>query len=273
MFQMEEKSVRDFQAWVYTFYRQNRRDLPWRNTFDPYRILVSEMMLQQTQVERVIPKYLSFIEKFPDFQSLASATPGDIIREWQGLGYNRRAIYLYRIAERVVEGFGGSLPDSEETLRGLPGIGKATAAAIMAFAFGRPTILIETNIKAVFIHCFFPDDVSVTDRQIVPLVEMTLDRENPRDWYYALMDLGAALKKKNENPTRRSAHYHRQSPFEGSDRQIRGRILDILRECPEMEIAGIISRLEADPERAGVLLARLEKEGFLSISGETARLS
>lgn len=270
---MKAESVQDFQKRVYAFYRENRRDLPWRDTDDPYRILVSEMMLQQTQVERVIPKYLSFIEKFPDFRSLASATPGDVVREWQGLGYNRRAIYLHRTAERVTGSHAGSLPDCEETLRKLPGIGKATAAAVMAFAFGRPSILVETNIKAVFIHCFFRKDVFVTDRQIVPLVEMTLDRENPRDWYYALMDLGASLKKKFGNPTRRSAHYHRQSPFEGSDRQIRGRILDILRESPEMEMGELLLRLPADPEKTRVLLARLEKEGFLTIDGETVGLS
>lgn len=270
---LEPDAVQDFQERVYRYYRQHRRDLPWRDTRDPYLILVSEMMLQQTQVERVIPKYRAFVERFPDFQSLASAKPGEVIREWQGLGYNRRAIYLHRTAERVAGCFGGSLPESEEALRGLPGIGKATAAAIMAFAFGRPSILIETNIKAVFIHCFFPGVASVTDRQIAYLVELTLDRENPRDWYYALMDLGSALKKKCKNPTRRSAHYQRQSPFEGSDRQIRGRIIEILRECQEIGIGDLLSRLEADPGRAGILLDRLEKEGFLTISENTARLS
>jgi len=270
---MKAESIRNFQSHVYAFYRGNRREFPWRQTHDPYYILVSEMMLQQTQVERVIPKYLSFVANFPDFAALASATPGDVVREWQGLGYNRRAIYLHRIARRVMDCYGGSLPENEEALRGLPGIGKATAAAIMAFAYGRPSILIETNIKAVFIHCFFPKDVRVTDREITRLVELTLDRSNPRDWYYALMDLGTVLKRKNGNPTRRSVHYQRQSPFQGSDRQIRGRILDILRESPEIKIDHILLRLDTDPERTRGLLARLEREGFLEISGETVRMT
>lgn len=270
---MKEMSVRDFQSRVYAFYHGNRRTFPWRETHDPYHILVSEMMLQQTQVERVLPRYLSFIAHFPDFFALASATPGDVVRQWQGLGYNRRAIYLHRIAERVVDCHGGFLPEDEAALRDLPGIGKATAAAIMAFAFGRPSILVETNIRRVFIHCFFPGEIGVTDARIIPLVETTLDLQNPREWYYALMDLGVFLKKKHGNANRRSAHYQRQSAFQGSDRQIRGRILDLLREYPAMEVDQVLLQLDADPDRSRALLMQLENEGFLEIRGRTAKLA
>lgn len=270
---MEEMSVRDFQSRVYAFYHGNWREFPWRETHDPYHILVSEMMLQQTQVERVLPRYLSFTGLFPDFFALASATPGDVVRQWQGLGYNRRAIYLHRIAERVVDCHGGFLPEDEAALRDLPGIGKATAAAIMAFAFGRPSVLVETNIRRVFIHCFFPGEIGVNDARILPRVEKTLDRENPREWYYALMDLGVFLKKKYGNANRRSAHYQRQSVFQGSDRQIRGRILDLLREYPVMEVDQLLLQLDADPDRARALLMQLEDEGFLEIHGRTAMLA
>ncbi|HUU75160.1 MAG TPA: A/G-specific adenine glycosylase [Methanoregulaceae archaeon] len=270
---MKTLSTSEFRSAVYAFYSRNRRDLPWRETHDPYCILVSEIMLQQTQVERVIPKYESFISKFPDFEALSSANSGEVIREWQGLGYNRRAVALTRIADCVVEEYNGDLPENEDALRDLPGIGKATAAAIMAFAFGQPSVLIETNIRRVFIHCFFPEKGKVSDREILPLVEVTLDRRNPRDWYYALMDLGSALKKKENNPNRKSTHYRRQSPFEGSNRQLRGQLVRILAEEEVIAMDQVLSRIKADPDLVRSLLLHLEEEGFLAIKNGTVRIA
>ena len=172
-----------------------RRDLPWRKTKDPYRILVSEFMLQQTQVARVAEKYEPFIERFPDFASLARAPLGDVIRAWSGLGYNRRALHLRETARIVVSRFDGRLPRGFDDLRALPGIGAATAAEIMNFAFNEPRAFIETNVRAVYIHHFFPGRKKVADAEILPLVERTLDAKNPRRWFYALMDYGVMLKK------------------------------------------------------------------------------
>ena len=147
-------SLREFRKMVLTYYADHGRDLAWRTTTDPYRILVSEIMLQQTQVERVTVKYPAFIAAFPDFPSLAGAPLSDVLAVWQGMGYNRRAISLQKCARRVVEEYDTSLPQDPEVLETFPGIGRATAASICAFAFNMPVIFIETNIRRVFIHFF-----------------------------------------------------------------------------------------------------------------------
>lgn len=240
--------------------------MPWRNTRAPYDILVSEVMLQQTQVERVMIKYAEFIAAFPDFASLARAPLGKILRVWQGMGYNRRAIALKEIAVRVVREFGGSLPDSVDALADLPGIGKATASSICAFAFDRPSVFVETNIRRVYIHFFFRDRKNVDDADILLLVERTLDRRNPREWYYALMDYGVMLKRRFPELNRKSAHYQRQSPFQGSNRQMRGRVLKALLKGPA-NAAAIARTLMLDPEQTGKVLAQLEREGFVGKKG------
>ncbi len=185
-------------------------------------------MLQQTQVPRVLEKYGPFIARFPDFQSLADAPLRDVLGTWSGLGYNRRALYLKRAARRVVADYGGSLPSRIDELVTLPGVGRATAAAVAAFSFAAAHSFVETNIRAVFIHHFFQGRDGVSDGEILHLVERTLDRADPRAWYYALMDYGAMLKKTHRNPSRRSVHATKQDPFEGSDRQARGRIIRAL---------------------------------------------
>jgi len=189
-------TVRRFRNQVYSYYGEYGRDLPWRMIDNPYHILVSEIMLQQTQVKRVLEKYEQFTRVFPDFPSLAGAPLRKILREWQGMGYNRRAIALKWIALKVVGEFHGNLPSSVEGLMTFPGVGRATASAITTFAFQHPTVFIETNIRRVFIHYFFYDMVYVKDSEIFPLVEKTLDTSNPRVWYYALMDYGVMLKQK-----------------------------------------------------------------------------
>jgi len=259
--------IEKFQRMVLRHYENAGRRMVWRDKTDPYRILVSEIMLQQTQVERVTTKFPEFIHAFPDFASLAKAPLAEILKVWQGMGYNRRAIALRKCAERVISEFHGVLPSDVETLATFPGIGKATASSIAAFAFNEPVVFIETNIRRVFIHFFFADADTVTDAEILPLVEQALFRENPRVWYWALMDLGTALKKTVPNPNRRSAHYTRQSPFEGSDRKIRGMILRLLVSETGMEQKEIEEHISGDPDRVGRILASLEREGFIERNG------
>ena len=214
-----------FKQHVYDYYRANTRDFPWRKTRDPYAILVSEIMLQQTQTYRVEPKYNAFMTRFPTVQSLGKAPLCDVLAYWQGLGYNRRALMLKRAAEQIVENFDGYLPEDPETLQTLAGVGPYTACAVSTFAFEMGHVFIETNIRTVFLHHFFPDQEKVHDKLLLPLIAAALDRENPRDWYYALMDYGVYLKKTYGNANKRSRHYTKQSKFEGSDRQVRGEII------------------------------------------------
>lgn len=270
---LTSQAIRDFQLTIRDFFRENGRSLPWRETSDPYEILVSEIMLQQTQVERVAGKYGLFIELFPDFKALAVAGLRDVLGAWQGLGYNRRAVALKRTALRVVTEFAGRLPECPETLRTLPGIGPATAGALMAFAFNKPAVFIETNIRRVFIHYFFAEAKQVRDQDILPLVQATLDIDQPRTWYYALMDYGAMLKSAEANPNRRSAHYSRQSRFQGSDRQIRGIIIRTMIDHPVLPVEAIVKTPGTDPERVRAMLDRLIEEGFLIRSGEQVRIA
>lgn len=240
-----------------------KRDLPWRDTTDPYRILVSEVMLQQTQVARVLIKYPIFMSQFPNFKQLAQASIKDILQVWQGMGYNRRALYLKKIAEIVVTQHKGKLPDDPAILDTFPGIGEATAASIVAFAFNKPVVFIETNIRRVFIHLFFEDrKLKVDDREILPLVEKTLDVKNPREWYWALMDYGAHLGKTVDNPNKKSKHYSIQSKFEGSDRQVRGEILRILLKKSQTE-KNIIEVLKKKNDRVKNILQNMIKEGLI----------
>jgi A/G-specific adenine glycosylase len=252
-----------FQQMVLSHYSRYGRDMAWRNTVDPYRILVSEIMLQQTQVERVTLKYPEFISAFPDFASLASAPLADVLLVWQGLGYNRRAIALQRCASRVINEYKGVLPSDVDILITFPGIGFATASSIMAFAFNMPVIFIETNIRRVFIHFFFSDEVTVSDTELLPIIKKALYHENPCLWYWALMDLGASLKKTIPNPNRRSVHYTKQSPFEGSDRKIRGSILRLLLKHHHLDEVEIIDGVAEDPVRVRRILGALEEEGFI----------
>ena len=252
-----------FQKMVLSHYEQYGRDMAWRNTTDPYQILVSEIMLQQTQVERVTIKFPEFIRAFPDFASLATATLAHVLTVWQGLGYNRRAIALQKCAIRVMNEYDGILPSDVDILATFPGIGRATASSIAAFAFNMPVVFIETNIRRVFIHFFFTDTDTVNDAEILPLVEQALFRNNPRIWYWALMDLGSALKKTVPNPNRRSVHYTKQSPFEGSDRNIRGTIIRMLLAEPGMSEKKFLGIRSDDPARIKKILSALESEGFI----------
>ena len=188
-------------------------------------------MLQQTQIPRVLEKFPQFIDRLPTFQALAAATLEEVIAAWQGLGYNRRARFAREIAIKICNEYDGVLPSDPDVLITFPGIGPATAGSLSAFAYNKPVVFIETNIRRVFIHSFFDPnraEAKVHDNELYPLVKAALDYDNPREWYYALMDYGTMLAKQGENANRNSFHYTRQSAFEGSDRQIRGAILRAL---------------------------------------------
>ena len=256
-------AVRLFRKIINDNYRDNYREMPWRRTRNPYRILVSEIMLQQTQVDRVLKKYAEFIRTFPDLQALAQAPLSKILRVWQGMGYNRRALSLKRLAEIVIQEYGGKLPADPEELVRLPGIGPYSAAAICAFVHNRPCLFIETNIRRVYIHFFFADRGHVRDAEILPLLEKTLDRKSPRDWYYALMDYGVKLKKEVKNPNRRSAHYQKQPAFHGSSRQVRGVILKTLLKSPAMTKSALNRTLPTISGDLDQVLDGLLKDGLL----------
>ncbi|HEX7259757.1 MAG TPA: A/G-specific adenine glycosylase [Candidatus Saccharimonadia bacterium] len=257
-------SIPEFQAFIWDYYRQNQRKMPWRDQPTPYHVVVSEIMLQQTQVARVMQKYPEFIAAFPDFHRLAAARTSEILSLWQGLGYNRRALNLHRLAALVVRHYDGKLPADPAELILFPGIGSGTAGSIAVFAFNRPEVFIETNIRRVFIHHFFPDAAQVSDAELRPLVEVSIDQANPREWYYGLMDYGAHIAKTVSNPNRRSRHYVQQSKFEGSDRQIRGKLIRLLLEFPVLTAADIVGHFPYEPQRRVIrLLEQLTKEGFL----------
>lgn len=202
--------------------------MPWRRDTRPYYVLVSELMLQQTQVARVVPKFEAFIARFPDVQALAAASLADVLTLWTGLGYNRRAKYLHAAAKQVVAEYDSELPADYELLKKLPGIGPGTAGAMMAYAFNQPVVFIETNVRTVYFHYFFSHDETVSDAQLLPLIEATIDHDNPREFYWALMDYGTWLKQNTPKRTTQSAHYKKQSQFKGSVREVRGQIVRVL---------------------------------------------
>lgn len=252
-----------FRGVVYDYAEQHRRDLPWRQATDAWQVLVSEVMLQQTQVERVIPKFISFLERFPGPVALAAAPIPELLAAWQGLGYNRRALNLQRAAQMVVASWNGLLPDDPQQLQQLPGIGPYTAGAIAAFAFNQPTVFLETNIRSVLLHLFCHDRHGVEDRELLPLVTATLDREQPGRWYNALMDYGSDLKRRFPNPSRRSRHHSVQSRFDGSDRQIRGALLRLLLGNDGMTAGAIGQKLAVDGDRLERILDGMLRDGFL----------
>jgi A/G-specific adenine glycosylase len=231
-------------------------------------------MLQQTQTGRVAEKFLEFIEKFPDFITLSNAPLDDVLQKWQGLGYNRRAIALKKIAEVIIKDYNGSLPDSVEILKTFPQIGHNTASSIVAFAFNKPTVFIETNIRRVYLYFFFYSKMAVTDKVILSILEKTIDYNNPRQWYYALMDYGVMLKKTHPELNKKSAHYRKQSSFKGSNRQIRGEILRILIKEKTVNVPDFKIRIpNVDLKHLEGILFQLEKEGFIKIKRDVVHIA
>lgn len=265
---MDNQLIDEFREIVWDYYRHHGRGMPWREDPSPYKVVVSEVMLQQTQVERVIPKFLGWIQHWPGFDALAGASTTEIVGEWKGLGYNRRALRLQQLADCVAHEYGGRLPSVRAELEALPGIGPNTAGAILAYAYNEPVVFIETNIRRVFLHHFFADVEDVHDRELLPFIEAALDREHPREWYWALMDCGSWLKTQVANPNRRSRHHTRQAKFEGSNRQLRGTLLDLLLEQP-LTFGEIVDGVDNfTPEQIKAALDSLLLEGFLSRDGE-----
>lgn len=303
--------LKKFKKEIWSYYRKHRRSMPWRDNTSPYYVIVSEIMLQQTQVHRVTAKFDLFIKRFPNWKSLAKASTHEVLQEWSGLGYNRRALYLKRIAEIVTtdrEYFFLNPPPQPAHLLGLkradrvsrpalrrpsalklkdvravgevitkltalPGIGPNTAGSILAFAFNIPQPFIETNIRSVFIHFFFPEIEKkegkrackkISDEEIFPFIESTVDRKNPREWFYALMDYGSCVKKQIGNPSRRSLHHVRQKPFKGSNRELRSKILRMAMIKPVTSSAMLEAASDDySEEQISRNIADLEKEGFL----------
>jgi A/G-specific adenine glycosylase len=263
---LSAQEIRGFRKTIYAYYHAHGRShLSWRKTTNPYRILVSEIMLQQTQVERVEKKYREFLKTFPTLKSLAHAPLADVLRAWQGLGYNRRAKMLHRAAQEVVKHHGGRMPHDFDALTKLSGIGPSTAGGVCAYAYNMPVVFIETNIRRVFIHHFFRDIEGVGDTDIKPLVEITLDQNNPREWYSALMDYGTFLAETIPNPNRKSTHYTKQSRFIGSKREVRGGILRALTEKSLTE-QGLCS-LPFEKERIVDILKDLSAEHLIHRKG------
>jgi A/G-specific adenine glycosylase len=252
-------TVRAFQNHILTWYATFKRDLPWRGDHDPYHVLVSEVMLQQTTVARVIPKYEAFLDQFPTLQSLAEASSGDVLRQWQGLGYNRRALNLKRAAESTVERFGGQLPLSVDDLESLPGIGKYTARAVASFAFGLQVPVVDTNVRRVLSDWVGRE---LTDRETWALAHRLLPEGRAADWNSALMDYGALVKK--ATPKRRAKP---PEPFATTNRFWRGRIVDAVREHGALSMKSLLEALpyvNRDEERVRKLVLALHEEGLVA---------
>lgn len=225
-------AISDFRKIVWAHFRKlGRHDLPWRKTKDLYKILVSEVMLQQTQVERVVPLYKQFIKQFPTAKKLAAAPLSEVLKTWQGLGYNRRAKMLHEAAKKL----GAKKEYTVAELEQLPGVGPYTARAVAAFAWNEDVMFVETNIRTAVIHHFFPKKKKVSDTEIEKILIQALPRGRAREWYSALMDYGAYLKRSGVSHNVRSTTYARQSKFTGSLREARGAIL-------RASTRGIVSR-------------------------------
>ena len=256
-------TTKAFQRFVLSYFKKSGREFPWRNTTDPYKILVSEVMLQQTQTERVVVKYAEFLKAFPTWKALSNATPAEVVKVWMGLGYYRRAFHLHKAAQSVWNEYGGVPPQNAEGLRNLPGVGPYTAAAVAAFAFGEAAPMIETNIRSVYLYTFYPQVKDVSDKEILTKVDETLYRKDPRTWFYALMDLGVDLKKHTKGINHRSKHHVKQSKFQGSLRQVRAAVLRAITEAESIRRNDIPSLLSYDADRIDAAIEALESEGLI----------
>lgn len=277
----DRRAIRRFIQCVRDFYAQNKRILPWRWISDPYKIIVSEVMLQQTQVQRVLIKYDQFLKAFPDFSTLANAKPADVLRVWQGLGYNRRGLNLQRLAQAVVANK-GNVPHETELLVKMPGIGKATAASVQAFLWNKPVVFLETNVRTVIIKHFFNDgsgsgkqnhNKKVGEEELFAIAALAMDEDwphqNAREWYYALMDYGSFLKK-SENHSTKAMSYRPQSTFKGSRRQVRGAILRVLTGMTKNDDGGG-RKAKNSGENGFISRETLEKAVFSDVGGSFTR--
>lgn len=259
-----------FRKIIYTYYKKYGRDFPWRirsGKINPYDVLVSEVMLQQTQADRVVPKFKAFTKKFPTIRSLARADQSEVLKLWSGLGYNRRALNLHKAAKIIVEKYKGEIPKDKNTLMTLPSVGPYTAGAIRSFAYNIPDVFLETNIRTVFIHFFYSKRrTKISDNELLKTAEAVLDMKNPSSWYAALMDYGAMLKRTEGNNITKSKHYTKQKAFRGSDRALRGMLIRELIISSRTK-AQLIKKSGYVPERVELQLKNLIKEGFIKSKG------
>lgn len=278
--------VSHFNRILFRWYRKyGRHSLPWRHTRDPYRILVSEVMLQQTQVERVLPKYREFLRRFPTIASLARASLGDVLRAWSGLGYNRRARYLHDCARAIIAR-GGTWPRTFSGLLELPGVGPSTAAAISSFAFHADEPMIDTNIRRVVCRVFFGNvrdsklevrRKTPSDQVIYTFAKTLIPKNRGKEWNWAMMDVGALLcKAKNHNPKCPFQELHGpvgnfiykkpQKKFAGSARFYRGRILAALSATPKgVRVPALLNTLRISETRFNQLIKALRKESLIAV--------
>lgn len=252
----------EFQDIVWQKGRELYRTMPWRDTTNPYDVLVSELMLQQTQVDRVIPKFNDFIRIFPDINTLAVSSLAEVLSIWSGLGYNRRARFLHDAARKIMGEFGGQVPNTLDKLISLPGVGPNTAGAILVYSFNQPVVFIETNIRSVYFYHFFQDSHTVSDKELVELVQETMDTEHPREFFWALMDYGAFLKKQGLGQISKSTLYKKQPTLKGSLRETRGQIVRALT-TRDMDESELKFEINAD-NRFEPALESLKKDGLVS---------
>lgn len=266
----KEARVSELQKAAWAHYKAaGRHALPWRQTHDPYKVLVSEVMLQQTQVERVIAFYEAWMKEFPSAKTLAKAPLSKVLRAWQGLGYNRRAKNLHAAAKAIAkDGF----PKTVEGIEALPGVGPYTARAVAAFAFNEDVVFVETNIRTVVMHHAFSRKKEVADREILTVLEAALPKGKAREWYSALMDYGAHLKRSGLRLNAKAKGYKKQSTFKGSKREARGAILKALVKGPRD--AAFLVDLLGPSRRAQMreLLASLTQEGMIELTRGKFRL-
>jgi len=260
------------------WYEPRKRAYPWRVRPTPYRVLVSEVMLQQTQAARVVAPYRSFLRRFPSVRALAAAPRGDVLRAWSGLGYNRRALALSDMARAVVRDHGGRIPSDPDALQGLPGIGPYTAAAVASLGHGRPEPLVETNVRRVLGRVAVGGAGAADPKHMDEIASVWLDREHPSEWNQALMDLGREVCRPRPRcetcPIRsrcRSAGrvtvspaVRRQSAFEGSLRQVRGGVIEELRGRGSSSLGSLARSLGASPGRVAEAVRALAEEGLVS---------
>lgn len=271
---MNEQKRQNFQKTIWRWRQRNTIALPWRKTKNPYHVFVSEVMLQQTQISRVLIKYPQFLNIFPSTETLAKAPLRRVLSVWRGMGYNRRGLYLQQSAQHIMEKHGGKIPRDISALDALPGIGPYSARAVACFAYGACEPFIETNIRRVIIHEFFPKKEQVRDGEILQVLQKIQPSQHKREWYWALMDYGRDAFHHVPNPNRKSKHYAKQSKFEGSTRYIRAKIISYLLENKKATVKQLHASLKNDkhlntlsPRAVKNTLAGLQKEKLVTKTG------
>lgn len=266
----KRKKLLELRKTIRVFARSQTRSFPWRETNDPYHILVSELMLQQTQTARVVPKYQVFLKAFPSARKLSTAPLSDVLTLWQGLGYNRRARFLHKAAKTMTQ---QGIPKTIEGFEALPGVGHYTARAVCVFAYNTYSLFFETNIRTVLIHHFFEGQEKVSDKELLPYLEALIDKKQARFWYTALMDYGAHLKSVQKSTGhRQSSSYQKQSPLKGSVREVRGEIIKLLTQKKgSCTLVSLQKKYVNDP-RLSKALEGLQKDGLIVAEKKKVKL-